>query len=57
MHSYAQHIQRLIVTGNFRLKADIDPKAVHHWYVSVYIDAIEWVEAPNKLAKGQKNYL
>tara|TARA_Y100001954_G_C15761003_1_gene579093 strand:- start:355 stop:528 length:174 start_codon:yes stop_codon:yes gene_type:complete len=57
MHSYAQHIQRLIVTGSFGLQADIDPKELHHWYLSVYIDAFEWVEAPNKLAKCQKNYL
>ena len=24
-----------------------DPKAVHHWYLEVYLDAYEWVELPN----------
>ncbi len=48
-HAYAHHIQRLMVTGNFALIAGLDPAAVHDWYLSVYIDAFEWVEAPNTL--------
>lgn len=52
-HSYAHHIQRLMVTGNFALLADVDPKEVHQWYLSVYIDAFEWVEAPNTLGMSQ----
>jgi len=51
--AYAHHIQRLMVTGNFALLAGIDPGAVHHWYLSVYIDAFEWVEAPNTLGMSQ----
>ncbi len=47
--AYAHHIQRLMVTGNFALLAGIDPKAVHEWYLAVYADAYEWVEAPNTL--------
>jgi deoxyribodipyrimidine photolyase-related protein len=48
-HAYAHHIRRLMVTGNFALIAGLDPAAVHDWYLSVYIDAFEWVEAPNTL--------
>ena len=48
-HAYSHHIQRLMVTGNFALLAGLAPKAVHEWYLAVYADAYEWVEAPNTL--------
>ncbi len=51
--AYAHHIQRLMVTGNFALLAGIDPHQVHEWYLSVYIDAYEWVEAPNTVGMSQ----
>ena len=46
-NSYAHHIQRLMVLGNFALIAGLDPKAVNEWYLIVYADAYEWVELPN----------
>ena len=48
-HAYSHHIQRLMITGNFALLAGISPKAVHEWYLAVYADAYEWVEAPNTI--------
>jgi len=51
--AYAHHIQRLMVTGNFALLSGVDPGAVHAWYLSVYVDAYEWVEAPNTLGMSQ----
>ena len=48
-YGYAHHIQRLMVTGNFALLAGIEPRAVHEWYLAIYVDAVEWAELPNTL--------
>jgi len=52
-HGYAHHIQRLMVTGLYTLLLGVDPKAVHEWYLAVYVDAVEWVELPNSLGMSQ----
>lgn len=46
-YGYAHHIQRLMITGNFALLAEILPAEVCDWYLAIYVDAIEWVELPN----------
>jgi len=46
-YGYAHHIQRLMITGNFALLAEILPQQVSDWYLAIYIDAVEWVELPN----------
>jgi len=48
-NAYAHHIQRLMVTGNFALLAGVIPEEICDWYLSVYIDAFDWVELPNTL--------
>ncbi len=46
-HGYAHHIQRLMVTGQFAILAEIEPRQVTDWYLAVYVDAVEWAELPN----------
>jgi deoxyribodipyrimidine photolyase-related protein len=52
-HGYAHHIQRLMVTGLFALLLGVDPRRVHQWYLAMFVDAVEWVEAPNTLGMSQ----
>lgn len=51
--AYAHHIQRLMLTGTFALLAGVRPQELHEWYLAVYADAYEWVEAPNTLGMSQ----
>jgi deoxyribodipyrimidine photolyase-related protein len=41
------HIQRLMVIGNFCLIAGINPQEALRWYNEMYVDAYDWVMAPN----------
>lgn len=52
-HGYAHHIQRLMVTGLYALLLGVEPQQVHQWYLSVYVDAVEWVELPNTVGMSQ----
>lgn len=52
-NSYAHHIQRLMIIGNFALLTQMDPDEVDQWYLGVYIDAIEWVEITNTRGMSQ----
>ncbi len=52
-YGYAHHIQRLMVTGLFSLLLGVHPRAIHEWYLAVYVDAVEWVELPNVLGMSQ----
>ncbi len=51
--SYAHHIQRLMITGNYALLTQTHPDAVDAWYLGIYIDAIEWVEITNTRGMSQ----
>lgn len=52
-YSYAHHNQRLMIIGNFSLLIGLSPHKLHLWYLGIYIDAYEWVEAPNTLGLSQ----
>ena len=49
---YNHHIERLMLLCNFCLLAGIEPRAVNDWFTSFYVDAYEWVMAPNVLGMG-----
>ncbi len=51
--SYAHHIQRLMITGNYALLTQTHPDEVDQWYLGIYIDAIEWVEITNTRGMSQ----
>lgn len=52
-YSYAHHIQRLMLTGNFTLLAGVHPDEVDAWYLGIYIDAFDWVEITNTRGMSQ----
>jgi deoxyribodipyrimidine photolyase-related protein len=46
-YSWAHHIQRLMVLGNFALLTGITPREFTNWMWDSFIDAAEWVMVPN----------
>lgn len=52
-HAYAHHIQRLMITGNFALLAQVHPNALDEWYLGIYADAIQWVQITNTRGMSQ----
>ena len=46
-HGYTHHIPRLMVLGLFGLLYGVDPQQMNAWHEAMYVDAWEWVSAPN----------
>ncbi|MFY9916443.1 MAG: cryptochrome/photolyase family protein [Nocardioidaceae bacterium] len=51
--AYAHHIERLMVLGNAMLLLRVDPDEVYRWFMTVFIDAYDWVMVPNVYAMSQ----
>jgi deoxyribodipyrimidine photolyase-related protein len=48
-HGYTHHIPRLMVIGLFGLLYGVDPQRMNAWHEAMYVDAWEWVSAPNMI--------
>lgn len=52
-YGYAHHIERLMILGNIMLLLEVEPKEVHDWFMSMYIDSSDWVMGPNIFGMSQ----
>lgn len=50
---YCHHIERLMVLGNFMLLCEFDPDEVYEWFMSLFIDAYDWVMVTNVYGMSQ----
>lgn len=50
---YSHHIERLMILGNFLLLTETDPDEVYTWFMTMYIDAYDWVMVPNVYGMSQ----
>ena len=46
-YAYTHHIPRLMLFGNYLNLCQIQPNAVYHWFMEMYIDAYDWVMVAN----------
>jgi deoxyribodipyrimidine photolyase-related protein len=51
--SYLNHIERLMILGNFMLLCEINPYEVYRWFMEMFIDAYDWVMVPNVYGMSQ----
>jgi deoxyribodipyrimidine photolyase-related protein len=49
---HSHHITRLMVLSNLATLLGVDPQALNRWFWVAYVDAYEWVVAPNVLGMG-----
>ena len=50
---YANHIERLMILGNFMVLCEFDPDEVYKWFMELFIDSYDWVMVPNVYGMSQ----
>ena len=50
---YVNHIERLMIIGNFMLLCEINPDEVYKWFMELSIDSYDWVMVPNVYGMSQ----
>ena len=52
-YGWCHHIERIMVLGNFMQLCGFHPNKVYDWFMSLFIDAYEWVMVPNVYGMSQ----
>lgn len=50
---YCNHIERLMVLGNFLLLTEASPQEIYKWFMEYFVDAYDWVMVPNVYGMSQ----
>lgn len=50
---YCNHIERLMVLGNFLLLTETSPHEIYKWFMGCFVDAYDWVMVPNVYGMSQ----
>ncbi|MBY0529998.1 MAG: cryptochrome/photolyase family protein [Rhabdochlamydiaceae bacterium] len=50
---YCNHIERLMILGNFLLLTETAPHEVYKWFMGHFVDAYDWVMVPNVYGMSQ----
>ncbi|MDB2410648.1 cryptochrome/photolyase family protein [Pseudomonadales bacterium] len=50
---YCHHIERLMVLGGFMFLCEFDPDDIYRWFMTMFVDAYDWVMVPNVYAMSQ----
>jgi len=50
---YCNHIERLMVIGNFMMLCEFDPDEVYRWFMELFIDSYDWVMVANIYGMSQ----
>ena len=51
--AYLNHIERLMILGNFMLLCEFDPDEIYRWFMEMFIDSYDWVMVPNVYGMSQ----
>jgi deoxyribodipyrimidine photolyase-related protein len=50
---YCNHIERLMILGNFMMLCEFDPDEVYRWFMELFIDSYDWVMVTNVYGMSQ----
>jgi len=50
---YCHHIERLMLLGGFMFLCEFEPKQIYQWFMSMFVDAYDWVMVPNVFSMSQ----